>query len=195
MEFKEDHISGHTPPYNKRLERTRRVKVIRYRRAAQARVIRTKIMNKIKLVLVLSSFVSAGDYGIHISDDSTFLCPPITKVDSVYNPIKTSNEIALEIIKYFKEGERTIKIFKTSFANGHINYCGKANKENIYKAFIESAKLEVIKNESDLFDFIYIWGNRKILKIMKLELKNPENKTNGIKRLNKCIKIIENKNK
>jgi hypothetical protein len=121
---------------------------------------------------------NAGDYDLTISDEVNAPCaPPIASRDNTNNPIRTSGEIVEDIYRYFHGEKPKLGIFRAVFGNARIIFCGKQEKENIYKALIQVARFQKISHESDLYDFMFVLGNNDLLNMIDSEISKNNSPT------------------
>jgi hypothetical protein len=139
---------------------------------------------KLRVYIVLFLFMlpvsvqmaEGGDYTLFISDGNEPCAPPVGSRNSDNNPIRTSDEVAKDIQRYFGGETPDLKLYNAFFSNAHISFCGKKERVNIFKALLDVIRLDAISNEAHLYDYFYMLGNKKLIKMIDIELEkeNPQ---------------------
>ena len=133
------------------------------------------IVYLITLLFIFFAFTPAamsGDYTLFIADSEPTCAPPIASRNNDTNPIRTSEEISQDVLRYFRGETPSLKLFKAFFQNAHISFCGTNERVNIFTALIDVIHLDTINNESHLYDYFYMLGNKQLIEMIDIELNN-----------------------
>ena len=112
---------------------------------------------------VLSSVASSGDYWLTVANDPKVPCARPTQEASASLPVASSQQIADDVARYFAGRHTQVGLFRASFSNGRVTFCGPRERTDVYVALIRAASTAAKANQVHLFDFSLVLGSQELL--------------------------------
>jgi len=131
---------------------------------------RTKII--IAMIALVTTNAMSGDYLLTIANTQSTCIPPSASRENESWPIRSSSEIANDMVNYFSGGTPKLGLFVSAFQNGRIRICGNAERQELYHAFLTSLKLPKIAHEANLYDYMMMLGSEDLLQLLDSELQH-----------------------
>ncbi len=144
------------------------------------------------LTLFFYSAASGSDYSLWVVDIGSPNCAPpmASRNDDLWNPIRTSDEVIQDLQRYFSSEKIKIPILVAAFTNGHIEYCSITSRRKVYESLIEILTWPEISNIKDLYDFISLSSNKRMLNIIDQKIEENKDKIKIVSRLKKAKKLV-----
>jgi hypothetical protein len=120
------------------------------------------------ILLIFALNGNAGEYFLTISDDPNSACALKAKkyADDMSYPIRSTQEVVLDLERYFTGHMPTLELFRAIFVNARIKFCTDESRQRILVAIIDALVKPDIFNEWDAYDYLYMLGTPQILKVI-----------------------------
>ena len=144
------------------------------------------------LLLISSLNGYAGEYFLTISDDPNSTCALKAKnyKDDLSYPVRSTQEIVLDIERHFTGHKPQLELFIAIFVNARIKFCTAQSRQNVLVTIVDSLVMPNVFNEWDAYDYLYMLGTPEIVKEINDRLSKEQSPIIK-KRLIKAKKSVE----
>ena len=150
---------------------------------------------------------SAGDYLLTVANDPNAACAEQArkvhtwceeqrKTGAVCElerswPIASATGVVDDLGRYFAGAETSLEILIVSFVNGHVAFCGDAERTAVGAGLVAIAAHDDLRHRAELTDILRIHASRAILDGMRKELAREDLAAASRKRLSDLAAVVE----
>ena len=116
-------------------------------------------------VLLVCGLADAGDYMFQISNDPSAPCGKGQPPPKPHWTIRSGPQVAAELMDYFSGRDDSSTLVHT-FPHGHFQFCGRAERSNVYDALLDAASLSDLRHEKDLIAVVPYLASRQFITAM-----------------------------
>ncbi len=151
---------------------------------------KTLVVATILLMSLLNGYT--GEYFLTISDDPNSACALKAKNygDDLSYPVRSTQEIVLDIERHFTGHKPQLELFGAIFVNARIKFCTAQSRQSVLVTIVKNLVMPNVFNEWDAYDYLYMLGTPEILKEINDRLSNEQSPIIK-KRLIKAKKSVE----
>jgi hypothetical protein len=131
--------------------------------AARARIL--MVVVAAACALLTCGITHAGDYMFQIANDPSAPCGKGQTPPKPYWTIRSGPQVAAELMDYFT-GRNDSSTLVHKFPNGHFQFCGRAERSNVYDALLDAASVSELRHEKDLIAIVPYLASRQFVDAM-----------------------------